>query len=116
KAGLAHAARLGVTSLQDMGSAPEDVRVWSELAAKGELTSRVYSAAPISSVLDQAKVGFPHAFGSHTLRLGALKGYADGSLGSSTAYFFDPYLDAPDTHGLLADDMQPLSKMKERLL
>ena len=102
--------------MQDMGSDPEDVNVWAELLSKGELTVRVHSAAPIATVLDQAKVGFPHAFGSAWLRVGALKGYADGSLGSSTAYFFEPYLDAPGTVGLLADGMHPLSKMKERIL
>ncbi len=46
---------------------------------------------------------------------GALKGYADGSLGSTTAYFFEPYLDAPSTRGLLSDEMQPLDAMRDRM-
>jgi predicted amidohydrolase YtcJ len=116
KAALAHAAKLGVTSMQDMGSDPEDRRIWADLLTKGELTARVYSAAPISTVLDQANAGLTRAFGPASLRMGALKGYADGSLGSTTAYFFEPYLDAPGTVGLLADDMHPVSKMKERIL
>ena len=33
-------------------------------------------------------------FGSAMLRTGGLKGFADGSLGSTTALFFDPYLEA----------------------
>ena len=37
---------------------------------------------------DQAKIGVHRAFGSAWLRLGAVKGYADGSLGSTTAFFF----------------------------
>ena len=53
-------------------------------------------------------------FGSPSLRLGAVKGYADGSLGSETAYFFDPYTDDPKTHGLLSDEMHPASAMRRR--
>ncbi len=45
----------------------------------------------------------------------AVKGYADGSLGSETAYFFDAYTDAPNTHGLLSDEMHPVSAMQQRL-
>jgi predicted amidohydrolase YtcJ len=45
-----------------------------------------------------------------------LKAYADGSLGSTTAYFFQPYTDAPSTRGLLTSAMQPLSKMRERMV
>jgi hypothetical protein len=35
---------------------------------------------------------------------GGLKGYMDGSLGSTTAAFFEPYRDAPGTRGLLVTD------------
>ena len=116
KRALAYAARLGVTSLQDMGPDPEDVAVYSELAERGELTSRIYAAPPIASVEDQVKVGIRHAWGSAYLRLGALKAFADGSLGSTTAYFFEPYADAPNTRGLLNSEMIPLSKMRDRMM
>ena len=56
------------------------------------------------------------AFGSPWLRLGAVKGYADGSLGSTTAYFFQPYTDAPETRGLLSDEMQHVDDMRTRLM
>jgi predicted amidohydrolase YtcJ len=115
KAALAHAAKLGVTSVQEMGSSPEDISVYAELAEKGELTTRIYTASPVSQADDWAKRGVRRAFGGPWLRIGALKGYADGSLGSTTAYLFEPYLDAPGSHGLLADDMQPLSKMRDRV-
>src|SRR5205085_12338063 len=68
-----------------------------------------------SSDLDQAKIGVHRAFGSAWLRIGAVKGYADGSLGSTTAYFFQPYFDAPDTRGLLSDEMQDVGQMRTRL-
>ena len=88
---LAHAASLGVTSIQDMNDeysdSYADIEAYSELLEQGELTARVYVAPSISDWQDQAKVGLRHAFGSSYLRVGALKGFADGSLGSRTAYF-----------------------------
>jgi predicted amidohydrolase YtcJ len=44
------------------------------------------------------------------LRVGCLKGYADGSLGSTTAWFFDPYLDAPNTSGLARAEVNTTMK------
>ena len=116
KRALAYAANLGVTSVQDMGPDPQDVAIYSELAERGELTSRIYVAEPIAGVSDQTKLGIRHGFGSAYLRLGGLKGFADGSLGSTTAYFFQPYNDAPNTRGLLSDAMIPLSKMRNRMM
>jgi hypothetical protein len=112
---LRHAAELGVTSIQDMGTAPEEFALLAELAERGELTVRVYAAAPIGRWEDQAKLGLRRAFGSDWLRTGTLKGYADGSLGSSTAYFFEPFLDAPGKRGLLSDEMHPPQLMRERM-
>jgi predicted amidohydrolase YtcJ len=120
KRGLAHAASLGVTSFQNMDDDSsqtfEDVSVFAELLQRGELTARVYMAPSILHWDDQAKIGIRHAFGSSYLRLGALKGFADGSLGATTAYFFEPFLDAPESHGLLSSQMQPPSAMRDRML
>ncbi|HWR35144.1 MAG TPA: amidohydrolase [Clostridia bacterium] len=112
---LTHAGRLGVTSVQDMGPTYADVAAYVELEDKGELTTRIYAAPRLSGWEDQAKLGIRRAFGPSYLRLGALKSFADGSLGSTTAYFFQPYTDAPKTKGLLGEDMIPLSKMRQRL-
>lgn len=116
KRALAHAAALGVTSVQDMNPDYADIAVYSELLERGELTTRIYAAPLIPQVEDQAKLGIRHAFGSSVLRLGAVKAYADGSLGSGTAYFFEPFSDQPGNHGLLSAGMQPLSLMRERMM
>ena len=71
---------------------------------------RVYSVPPIANVEDQARLGVGAAFGSTSLRIGALKMFADGSLGSRTAYFFQPFDDTPDNRGLLASDLQPIAR------
>jgi len=112
---LDHAASLGVTSVQDMNPSYDDVKAYAELQEQGALTVRIYAAPMETGWKDQAKVGIRHAFGTPFLRMGAVKGYADGSLGSETAYFFDAYTDAPNSHGLLSDEMHPVSAMQQRL-
>jgi hypothetical protein len=116
KRALAHAASLGVTSVQDMNPDYADIAVYSELLEKGELTTRISAAPLITGVDDQVKIGIRHSFGGPYLRIGAVKAYADGSLGSGTAYFFEPFTDDPTNHGLLSDEMQPLSLMRDRMM
>ena len=116
KRALEHAASLGVTSVQHMNPEYADIAVYSELLQNGDLTTRIYAAPLITDVDDQVKIGIRHAFGGPYLRIGAVKAYADGSLGSRTAYFFDPFSDQPDNHGLLSNEMQPLSLMRDRMM
>ena len=99
-----HAASLGVTSVQDM-SAGTDVAVYQELMRRGTLKTRVYACSNLSGYQRWQNAGVMRAFGSPMLRVGCLKGYADGSLGSTTAWFFDPYLDDPKTNGLAGDEI-----------
>jgi predicted amidohydrolase YtcJ len=117
---LEYAASLGVTSVQHMNDDESDsfadIGAYGELLQNGELTTRVYVAPAISDWQNLAKIGIRHAFGSSFLRTGALKGFADGSLGSGTAYLFDPYSDEPRNSGLLRNQMQPLSQMRDWMM
>src|SRR5262249_54271086 len=113
---LEHAASLGVTSVQHMNPEFADVAAYSELAEKGELITRIYAVPMETEWRDQAKVGLRRAWGSAYLRLGAVKGYADGSLGSRTAYMFEPFADDPGNRGLLSDEMHPPTAMRDRLM
>jgi predicted amidohydrolase YtcJ len=99
-----HAASLGVTSVQDM-STGNDVGVYQELHRQGKLKTRIYGCSPLADYVRWQRTGVRYAFGTPMLRVGCLKGYADGSLGSTTAWFFEPYLDAPNTRGLASGDM-----------
>jgi predicted amidohydrolase YtcJ len=99
-----HAASLGVTSVQDM-SAGTDVGVYQELLRRGTLKTRVYGCSPLADYKRWQNTGLHYAFGDAMLRVGCLKGYSDGSLGSTTAWFFDPYLDAPNSRGLASDEI-----------
>lgn len=113
---LQHAASLGVTSVQTMNPEYPDIAIYSELLEEGKLTTRIYAAPLIPQVDDQAKIGIRRAFGGPYLRLGAVKAFADGSLGSGTAYFFDPFLNQPGNRGLLNEGMQPISLMRDRMM
>jgi hypothetical protein len=112
---LEHAASVGVTSVRDMGPDAGDLSAYADFAESGRLTVRISAAPSERQWADQAKLGIRRGFGTPFFRLGAVKGFADGSLGSTTAYFFEPYTDAPATRGLLADEMIPLEGMRERL-
>jgi predicted amidohydrolase YtcJ len=104
-----YAASLGVTSVQDM-SAGTDIGVYQELLRQGKLKTRIYGCSPLADFKRWQNTGLHYAFGSAMLRVGCLKGYADGSLGSTTAWFFEPYLDAPNTTGLPRADVTTTMK------
>lgn len=109
-----HAASLGVTSLTDV-SADDELALYQDMLKAGELKTRIYAARSIVSWELPAKAGLRAAFGDHLLRTGILKGFSDGSLGSSTALFFEPYADEPGHRGLLFDQMLPEGIMLERV-
>ena len=113
---LQHAAALGVTSVQNMNPDYADIAIYSELLDEGKLTTRIYAAPLITQVDDQVKIGIRRAFGGPYLRMGAVKAFADGSLGSSTAYFLEPFSDQPGNRGLLSDEMHPISLMRDRMM
>jgi predicted amidohydrolase YtcJ len=102
--------------VQDMSASPDVLAVYQKLLADGELSVRVYGAQPLAEWQRLAQVGLHASFGGEKLKIGNLKGFADGSLGSTTALFFEPYLDAPATSGLAGDEMIPESKMRDRIL
>ena len=114
RAATEHAAKVGVTSVTDM-SAGEDVGLYQYMLERGEMKTRMYAIRSIVSWEVLGKTGVHGAFGSDMLRIGGLKGFADGSLGSSTALFFEPYSDTPNTRGLLFDQMLPEGIMLKRV-
>jgi len=109
RAALAAAAEVGVTSVQDMdGSSAETrrrlFRVFQKLARDDKLTCRIDLRWPIGVHKELAAVGVTAEFGSDFLRVGGVKGFMDGSLGSSTAKMFDPYDSDPKTSGVFVTE------------
>ncbi len=96
------AASFGVTSIQDM-SAGKAIGVYQELMRLGKLKTRIFACTPLADYTRWTNTTIHYAFGDAMLRVGCLKDYADGSLGSTTAWFFEPYLDDPSKTGLAMD-------------
>ena len=104
------AAQHGLTGVSAV-SAP-----WYELASAerlrkaGLLKTRISFYPPLElwrQVLDTIKAD---GAGDDWIRIGGVKGFVDGSLGSGTALFFEPYADDPSTRGLLVTPEDSLRK------
>jgi predicted amidohydrolase YtcJ len=105
RAALAEARQAGVTSVQDMdGSGPATrrtlFRVYQQLARDGKLTVRVDLRWPLGDWESLARLGVEAGFGDDWVRIGGLKGFVDGSLGSSTAKMFEPFVNEPGSTGV----------------
>lgn len=102
----AHALSKGVTQIHDVGSFGgwPDLEAFEAARASGALDLRVYSLVALSTWQRMADRVDSLGRGDERLRWGGLKGMVDGSLGSTTALFYDPYVDEPDTRGLLVND------------
>jgi len=112
---LRHAAEVGVTSVHDMASA-SNFEVYQELLRLNRLTARLYVYFPIKEIGNFIRLKLKSPFGNNFLKIGGLKGFVDGSLGSSTALFFEPYTDDPEKYGILVSDMFPEGIMEKRVM
>lgn len=108
-AAVAHALSLGVTQTHHMGSWT-DLETFRRAEAEGRLKMRVYSVVPISTWERLRDFVAENGRGTDRLWWGGLKGFVDGSLGSTTAWFYDPYTDDPGTSGLLTTDTASLRR------
>jgi len=99
---LEEARKFGITSVQDMTQAAE-FDAYKQVMANGELTCRIYSIWPIDKYEDIVRAGITVGTEEIYIKRGGLKGYADGSLGASTAWFFEPYVQDPSNFGLPMD-------------
>jgi len=115
RAAMVHAASLGVTSVQDLPGDAGDLGAWQLLRGRREMTLRV-NYRPSLSNWERARQMQASMKNDEWLRIGGVKGYADGSLGSTTALFFQPYADDPETSGVYAAEAIPLSRLEERVL
>jgi predicted amidohydrolase YtcJ len=106
-AAMEYVASNGVTSVHDMAG-------WNSLAAyrraraSGELITRIYSVMPLADWQRLRDEVAANGRGDEWLRIGGLKGFMDGSLGSHTAAFFEPFTDAPDDRGLLINELDDM--------
>ena len=102
--GEAHAN--GVTQVHDMGSHGgwTDLETYRSLHASGRLNLRIHAFVPLSNWEKLDSFVKKNGRGDDLLQWGGVKGFVDGSLGSTTAWFYKPYLDAPATSGFPVTD------------
>ncbi len=100
---MVFAAAHGVTTVHVM-SDWDDFAVFRRARARNAMVIRIRSYVQIGGWRRLADTVRAVGHGDAWLNWGGLKGFMDGSLGSTTAAFYDPYLDAPNTRGLLVTD------------
>jgi predicted amidohydrolase YtcJ len=98
RAVLKEAREGGVTTMQDLTSAPQ-LAAYQELRRRGELTARIMLRPQLWEVPHVAALGLSRSFGDEWLRLVGFKAWVDGIMGSSGAMFFEPYAHDPGNKG-----------------
>jgi predicted amidohydrolase YtcJ len=102
--GIARAAALGITSIQNAHGSPEDVELFREAAEAGELTLRVGVAQtlrpPVPAGRIEAIQALARRYSAGLVRVKAVKIVADGVIEAHTAAMLAPYTDEPSTKGL----------------
>jgi len=107
KAATDYVIQQGVTSVHHMGSW-DDLTIFEKAHQSGNLKTRIYAAVPLSSWQKLQEKIQRKGNGDQWLKIGGLKGFADGSLGSHTAAFFQPYTDSPKDSGLIVNSPDKL--------
>ena len=99
--GVAHAHRLGITSVHTM---LDSKRVRPYMRERGKLKLRVtlYPEVPCLDCLEM--IGLDTGFGDEWLRIGGVKLFADGSIGAGNAAVGDPFLDSGEAGALNYSD------------
>lgn len=110
EAAMQYVASNGVTTVHDMslGSEKADWRVieaYRRLNAAGALKTRIYAHVLLADWERLRDDVAANGRGDDWVKTGGLKGFMDGSLGSHTAAFFEPFDDAPDDTGLILNDL-----------
>jgi predicted amidohydrolase YtcJ len=98
---LAFAAPLGVTATAHMSASWADLASYRRLERAGRLTLRAALYLPLDAWRAVADTIRTRGAGDDWVKIGGVKGFMDGSAGSRTAYFFEPYADSAGYRGLL---------------
>jgi predicted amidohydrolase YtcJ len=103
------AASKGVTSVGSVSAGWDQVAALRRAHAAGHLAIRVSTYVPLGDWRAAAETLRVHGPGDDVLRVAGVKGYIDGSLGSTTALLERPYLDDPSSNGLLTTPRDSLA-------
>jgi predicted amidohydrolase YtcJ len=87
--GVRVAASRGVTAVHDKDGWLGAIGLWQQLEQQGSLPLRVWQSTPADRLPHLRELGLRSGVGSPLLRLGYLKAFMDGTLGSQTAWMSD---------------------------
>ena len=94
-AAMRYVAARGVTSVHNMGTFG-DLATFERAHRDGRLITRIYAVTPIGQWERLRDTVAARGRGDEWLRIGGIKGFVDGSLGSHTAAMFAPFSDSPN--------------------
>jgi predicted amidohydrolase YtcJ len=106
-AAMEYVAGNGVTSVHDMAGW-QSLATYRRAEARGNMLTRVYSVVPLRDWERLRAEVAANGSGDDWVRIGGLKGFMDGSLGSHTAAMLEPFTDAPDDKGFLVNDLDEM--------
>lgn len=99
--------QIGLTGLHDFDR-KRCFAALQSLHQQKQLHLRVVKSIPLEDLPHAAQLGLRTGFGDDHLRIGSVKGFADGALGPHSAAMIDPYEDDPQNHGILMLDAEEL--------
>ncbi|MFO7576013.1 MAG: amidohydrolase [Bacteroidales bacterium] len=97
----------GVTSVHGVDAADYADAI-ARVRDDGKMITRVYAMTPVHRWESMKKKIDEEGSGDNWLKFGAVKGFIDGSLGSHTAAFFEPYTDIPSDTGFYVNTEEDL--------
>ena len=101
---IAEAHRLGITGIHDQRVRHDgraSLAAFQRLHRRGQLNLRVHCNLSSEDLASAEALGVCSGFGDERLWLGHIKAFADGSMGSTTAWMLEPYVGRPDDYGLI---------------
>ena len=105
QAAMNYVASHGVTSVHHMAGFMDGLE---RARANKTMITRIYAMAPINQWPELAQKVKREGNGDKWLKIGGLKGFVDGSLGSHTAAFYKPFTDAPNDSGFFVNSERDL--------
>jgi predicted amidohydrolase YtcJ len=88
----------------------DDLATFERAHHAGTMITRIYAVTPISQWERLRDTVAKRGRGDEWLRIGGLKGFVDGSLGSHTAAMFAPFTDTPADSGFFVETPEDLYK------
>ena len=103
------AHELGLTGIHNV-EGPDSLSAFQELHAQGKLTLRVTHMIPCEKLEHALALGVRGGLGDNWLRIGGIKIFSDGSLGSQTAWMLEPFEGQPANYGVATHSPEQIGK------